>query len=433
MLALSDQMAHSQSLYERLEREVNPWVKNGDFDCAIAHCEEKLALLKRTEYHAALGRSWSRQVGELARWLRDFYRKTCKQFPVRALYCEMNRLEINTEQWSLGAFAYPFFGNPDNLGWIVGWKESTGDFVLGGVKDLQALFARDYRGVPTSRVRASSDVVILLLTLRMLELVQAAARLARKNGDLPEDVPVLAAAHEAPPLCIFYGAVVPPITLEGPARPVHRPLRVGARLGIYNMDGGFDEFHNSLPWDVLDYVGDHDFGLGPLDITKPLARSWKARRVILRKRGWPCDIISIYPQWAVNQKAHAALEPLLRKTVEFLPLRCDDIPRLWLMHPLRSIDLGPRAKHNGQFGDNITVIHKYDFNIGDLSGKHFFGVKQMPGSDSRSAGFCYRRARLVSEEFRQTVIEHGLQGVVFERVFAYRPHNASARPRKRRQ
>jgi hypothetical protein len=414
-------MTPTQSIYERLERQVQTWVKKGELNHAIDHCEETLASLKETEYHTALGRSWSRQVGELARWLGDFYRKTCKQFPVRALYCEMNRFEINAQQWSLAAFAYPFFGKPDNLGWMVGWKESTGGFVLRGMKDLQKLFARDYRGEPPRRITPSSDVVILLLTLRMLELVQTAARLARKNGGLPEDVPVLAAAHEAPPLCIFYGAVIPPVTLEEPARPVHRPLRAGAPLGIYKMDGGWDEFGNSLKWDLLDYVDERSyFRNNPLKLTKPLAHSWKPPRVTMRKRDWRCDLIDLFLHSAVNEKARAALEPLLGKSVEFLPLRCNEVSRFWVMHPLRYVDLGPRAVHNGQFGDNMTSIRKYDFNIDDLEGKHLFGIKQTPGSHSRGAGICFGN-NYVSEEFRRVVIEYDLQGVVFEKVFSYRP------------
>jgi hypothetical protein len=203
---------------------------------------------------------------------------------VRALYCEMNRFEINPDEWYLNAFAYDFFGDPEDLGWLVGWKQATkhGDrFVLRRMGDLQALFARDYGDEPPDSVRAASEVVILLLTLRMQQMVHAAARQAREAGRLPDDVPVLAAAHDSDLVSFCYGPVMPPVTRSEPERPAApRPPRSGASLGIYKMDGGYDEFGNSLPWDVLDYVRERDWDKygDRLDKAEPLADSWKAPR-----------------------------------------------------------------------------------------------------------------------------------------------------------
>lgn len=419
-------MAQRLTPYARLERAVRPWVRSAELDRAIARCEADLAALPRTDYHAALGRSWLGQTREASRWFAGFYQTAAKALPVRALYCEMNRFEINPDEWYLDAFAYGFFGDPEDPGWLVGWKMSSpkrSRFVLRGMGDLQELFAGDYGDRPHETVRAASEIVILLLTLRMQELVFAAVRQARKSGRLPDDVPVLAAAHDSDLVCLCYGSVVPPVTRPEPARPrLPRSPRRGSRLGIYKIDGGYDEFGNSLPWDLLDYARESDrekYG-DRLDRAGPLAENWTPPRVILRRRKWRCDLIRLYPHWGVSKTARAALAPLLRRTVEFLPLRCAELPELWVLHPLRHIDLASRAVHNGTNGSNMTVIRRYAFEIDDLKGKHLFGIKQATGSAARKAGLCFRSS-YVSEEFKRLVAAHGLEGAVFEKVFSYRP------------
>lgn len=415
-------MARQSSKFASLERTVRAWLDGGDIDRAIERCEEELACLRRTNYHAARGRSWLGQTREASRWLAGFYKAAAKDMNVRALYCEMNRFEINADEWHIDAFAYDFFGDPQEVGWLVGWKtSSTKRFVLRGMGDLQELFARDYADEPAGAIRSAAEVVILLLTLRMQELVRAAARHLYNDGQLPNDVPVLAAAHDSDLTCVCYGSVVPPVTRSEPPRPrVSRPSRARTRLGIYIMDGGFDKFGNSLPWDVLDYSKSSDEeNYGDLmDKAKPLAQSWTAPRVTLRQRKWRCDLISLYPQWAVNEKARAALAPLLRKTVEFLPLRCAQISQLWVLHPLRHIELAPRAVHDATDGSNMTEISRYDFMVEDLKGKHLFGVKQAKDSAARKAVYCFG-TDYVSEEFKRVVDSEALQGVVFEKVFSY--------------
>jgi hypothetical protein len=419
-------MSARQVSYEKLERAVRKWVRKADLSRAIAHCEKELAALPRTEYHQALGRSWLRQTLDASRWLGGFCRTTAKALSIRALYCEMNLFEINPDEWYVDAFAYDFFGEPRDLGWLVGWKKTTGDrnrLVLRGMRELQALFARDYGDEPPADIRPASEVVILLLTLRMQELMHAAALRARQSGQLPEDLPVLAASHDSDLICFSYGRVKPRVTRPEPARPVvSPPPRAGARLGIYQIGTGWDEFHNSLPWDGLVYAREKDEEkyTDQLYKVKPLARNWRALRVKLHRRKWRCDLIQLYPHWAVNERARAALTPLLGKTVEFLPLRCAKLPGLWVLHPLRHIDLAAGAVHNGKAGHNMTVIHRYAFEAEDLKGKHLFGVKQVPGSAARAGGHCFR-ANYVSEEFKGAVTTNGLQGIVFEKVFSYRP------------
>lgn len=408
--------------YERLLRTVFPWIQDGEFEHAIDRCEAELEFMSRTEYHDAVGRSWLGQTSEAARWLAGFYEDARKEMSVRAIYCEMNRFEINPIQWYVSAFAYDYFGKPDAPDWLTGWKKiSSKPLVLRGMSDLQDLFARDYRSVPPRRVRTASEIVILLLTLRMHELIQVAARKARQTGRLPQDIPVLSAAHDAEVVC-HHGEVIPPITLAEPAQPIHRLPRAGSRPAIFRIDGGFDQFGASLPWDVLDYKNERDDRrlTLKLDFAKPLASRWKPPHVKLRQRDWRCDLISLYPHWALNERARAALGPLLRKTVEFLPLRCDDLPQIWVMHSLRHVLLGPDAEHNALPGNPMTVIRRYDFETSELQGKHLFGVSQTDGSP-----YCFA-ANYVSDEFKRVVIGNELKGVVFDKVFTYPKSRPSA-------
>lgn len=129
----------------------------------------------------------------------------------------------------------------------------------------------------------------------------------------------------------------------------------------------------------------------------------------------------LYPGWVVNEKGREALAPLLEETVEFLPLDCSEPSDVWVMHALQHIDLGADAIHNARPGGNMTTISKYDFELDDLEGKHFFRIKQAPGSPARKAGHCFGSAYLVSEEFVRLFEAHSLQGLVFKEVFAYRP------------
>lgn len=417
-------MAHRVTSNSRLERAVRPLVQKGKLDLAIARCEAALAKLPRTDYHAVVGRSWLGQTKDAVRWLAGFYRTASKSQSIRSLYCEMNRFEINCDDWYLDAFGYDLFGGSDDLDWLVSSKKNSSRrnrFKLLGMSDLQALFARDYRDEPPVPIRSASETTILLLTLRMQELVHAAAEQARQLGLLPDEVPILSAAHDSDLVSVSFGRTVPLVTQFEPPRPKEPTLpRRSARLGIYKMEGGYDEFGNSLPWDVLDYESESHRSMyrDQVDRAVSLAKTWVSPRVSLRKRKWRCDLISLYPHWAVNEKARAALAPLLRRTVEFLPLRYGENSQLWLLHPLRHIDLSQSAVHNAENGGNMTFVSRYAFETKALQGKHLFGVKQAKGSVSRRVGYCFG-ANYVSEEFRRVVGEAKLQGVVFEKIFSY--------------
>lgn len=199
--------------YDDYVSKVTRWLKKDDIAGAIGDLEQRIQKLERSPLHKALGRNWLKQQSQLAKWLKKFYTAASKQFEVKALYVEMNRFDINTDRWYLDGFAFDEFGGDKDIEWLCNSKYTTEDseqFKLTGMSDLQKIYAslaeEEDEESPSFE---TEQAVVLLLTLRMLEVVQAAASEARANGWLPEDVPVVAAAHEADPTQCFYGAIKP--------------------------------------------------------------------------------------------------------------------------------------------------------------------------------------------------------------------------------
>jgi hypothetical protein len=412
--------------YFRLQRAITKYVEHGKLAPAIARCERELSKHPRSQFHAAIGRSWLGQTAEAAQWLAAFLRQTAKSMPVRALYCEMTRFEINTDVWDAHALAYDFMGDPADLGWLVGWKTSTTKpLVLARMRDLQRLYGQHARredGPPLGEA-GPSEAASMLLTLRFMELIQAAAQRAREEGKLPEEMPVFAAVHDSDVVLAAYGKVQPQVTRLEPPRPkpAAQPHQDDRRR-IYQLDIPWDEFGNSLPFDVLNFASAaEERRCGTLlDQAQPLAAQWKPPRMKLRKRKWRCDILrlGVLQCWALTGRAKEILEPLLGKSVELLPLKCADL-ECWVMHPLRHIELAAEAIHNGRGGSNITEIEKYAFRPQDLAGLHLFGVLNSPGSAARKAGLSYQ-CNYVSSEFKQLVDQHDLQGAALEEIYSYR-------------
>jgi hypothetical protein len=199
------QFPEPMETYNRIERRIVKWVESASLSRAIAYCEKELASLPSSPYQKALGRTCLSQLDEAVEWLASFYRTAGKRFDVRAIYCEMNRFEINTDRWYVDGFAYDAVPDPNGLDWLCKWKKSTDEktcLELRGMTDLQKLFARDYADVPPRRVVAASECAILLLTLRMQELIHTATLQARHGGRFPKFIPVWSAAHDSNMICV---------------------------------------------------------------------------------------------------------------------------------------------------------------------------------------------------------------------------------------
>jgi hypothetical protein len=411
--------------YQAAENAVWNMVKKAQLDKAICVTEKKLSKLSETDYHVVLGRSWQGQGEVAARWLQTLAKTADQKFPVSAIYCEMNRFEINTDEWYIDGFAYDRIGDPDDLGWLSSWQESASSrFVLDGMDDLKAVFQRDYMDteVPDSAINAPSELAILLLTLRMQELVNVAAHFAWKQDWLREEIPVLSAAHETGMICISKTDAGTKQLREARriARKTPPPTEVrvdGATgPGVYRLSGGWEN-GNSLPWHVLNHEG-HYRDLDPIAGTKLLGVGWQCPRASLLKRKWLGDFIRMYPVWTVNRRARDVIEKLTGSEVEFIPVECDPPMERWIVHPLVQIPLSDEAETNWpkESGMNFTVIRRFAFTPSILAGHHLFRISQHPDSPAGRAGLPFSDW-YVSEDLVIAIEQAGVNGVVFEKLF----------------
>ena len=91
-----------------------------------------------------------------------------------------------------------------------------------------------------------------------------------------------------------------------------------------------------------------------------------------------------------SDSVRRTFNPILRDTVEWLPLTVQKHGTYYMLHPLRSVDLG--ADSDGDINSvsrNVTFIRSYHFDSpSDLP--ECFMLNQPIGSAAREAGFCMR-------------------------------------------
>lgn len=416
--------------YEEAVGAVARWVKSGLLDRAIEYCEAQLKRLPQSDFHKALGRDWLEQSEATLRWLTKLHSDAAARFEPRALYCEMNRFDINTERWYLDGFAYEAVGNPAELSWLTGHQHTTTDgqaLVLDGMDDLQQAYGRlqELNSV-SPELEAASEMATVLLTLRMQELVQAAAQQAWEHGTIPDTVPILAAAHDAEPVFICATEAGKKLLNKAHRAALRAPppacLRVDEATGpgVYLLHR-WDKRGNSLHWDELWH--DPDPLKRPFDSIlqqTPLAAVWQAPELTLHRRKWRCDILLIDPfpgVWGVTQRAREVLEPLLAGSVEFLPVKCPLDQPVFAVHPLRHVPLAEDADVNvSNVVGGISSVRRYSFRVGDLTGANYFLIRQPPCSRDGKQGVAWEKT-FVSDDFVQYLERNGLTGVMCQRVF----------------
>jgi len=194
----------------------------------IAKLAEDLRRIEpETPFHAALGRGFSGQVEQAASWLAGVYDDGAAEFDVTALFVEIERFDINTDQWHMMGFTFEMpvgelFEDLDyNLAEYENMREEV--FVLTGVEDLQAAFeqANEADDLFTSeapedqRLLEAMGIAFDLITVRMMELLSAAHREAARRGHPVGGVRLFAEVHDSMlfPLCS------PPSSLTGPSIP----------------------------------------------------------------------------------------------------------------------------------------------------------------------------------------------------------------------
>ena len=107
--------------------KINPALKKLNFSKALTIAETALKKIPKTEFHAILGLSLTRQAAELADWTNVFYKKGAKKLDIKALYFEMNEFDINTDDWYLDCFAYSVDGGLDleDMEWLCDFEADS--------------------------------------------------------------------------------------------------------------------------------------------------------------------------------------------------------------------------------------------------------------------------------------------------------------------
>jgi len=154
--------------------------------------------MRRTAYHAVLGRDFLHQTREAADYLVAFYEAASSQGAVSALYCEMNGFSINPDLWFFDGFAYQTAGDIWEIEWLASWDANTKEsFPLRGMEAVQEAFANLCGGSrrPLS-ISLSAELAEHLVTARYMQLIAAAHDHAKRTYRPLQGLPILSTAHD---------------------------------------------------------------------------------------------------------------------------------------------------------------------------------------------------------------------------------------------
>lgn len=191
------------------------YIVPGDVRKFIPLLESDLRRIEpETPFHIALGRGFDRQVEQAAGWLASVYNDGAEDFEVTALFVEMERFDINTDQWHLSGFTFnmPVGELFEDLEYNLAEYENMceEEFVLTGMEDLQAAFKQASEGelfaseAPEDQhALQAMGVAFDLITVRMVELLSEAHREAGRRGHPVGGVRVFVKVHDSmlPPVC----------------------------------------------------------------------------------------------------------------------------------------------------------------------------------------------------------------------------------------
>jgi hypothetical protein len=148
---------------------------------------------------------------------------------------------------------------------------------------------------------------------------------------------------------------------------------------------------------------------------RPLREQWPSDLVFpVSEEGLLCDVLFNPNALFFSEKVREVIEPMLGKSAEWLPTLIRDVGTYYVLHPLESVELGPKAKVKvNAVSGNYTWVDKYDF-APSQSLPSCFLIRQAQDSAARRAGFCMRDM-LVSEQLRWKLAK--FRGVDFAMVF----------------
>lgn len=184
-------------------KQINPALENLDFPNAIKIAESELQKIPTTKFHAILGQSLINQADELVVWIDEFYQSLPKRTAIRALYFEMNEIDINTDMWYIDGFAYKKDGglDLDDMDWLCDSDaDSQTQFSIENLEQLQAAFAeieeKEANDKWTDELQKARDWSEQIIIARYMELMRTAHVTAKRKKMDWANIPIYFTEHE---------------------------------------------------------------------------------------------------------------------------------------------------------------------------------------------------------------------------------------------
>lgn len=174
----------------------------------------------------------------------------------------------------------------------------------------------------------------------------------------------------------------------------------------------YQPFHNSDIYDSLYCINDNDYriikhflGHGLYKHYEQAPPFWQLIPVSIEKMHKRCDFPGLSIALVCNHKAWQILEPLIKNSVELLPLQCDS-GEYSIIKVIDVADCLDYSRAVVKRFDNGRVMHvvAYAFKDGCIGDRIIFKLPE-----------CGTRV-FVSQAFKDCIESHGLKGLFFKQV-----------------
>ena len=162
--------------------------------------ENELIQQPKTNFRKIIGRKeLLKQAKKLNKWIGKFNKSANKKIYLKSLCAEMNRIDMNPNNWYLDIFAYDNYGGDQDFDWLGEWQHENPDkdsFTIKGFEDIQEVF-KNFKEDNKSKdetLSISAKLCEILIILRLFELFEAAHNLAIEKEKKWIKIPVIVKA-----------------------------------------------------------------------------------------------------------------------------------------------------------------------------------------------------------------------------------------------
>lgn len=183
-------------------------------------------------------------------------------------------------------------------------------------------------------------------------------------------------------------------------------------LQLFEIDVPWDQHgDNPYPWaDTPDGV----FGPDGLRKTQALSRVWTAPTFVLSASAPRVDAYCCPGGYYLfSEAARGMLVAAVEHSAEWLPVEIDRVGVFFLLHPTRSVPMGPRARFRcNEVSGNIVRVDAFDFGDSIPDDARVFFPAQPRGSAAAAAGFCVHNL-ITCMDAARSWDSSGMRGVSF--------------------